>query len=467
MMTVLELIDPIARVAMEALLNSLWQGLALAALVWGLLRVIRQTNSTTRYAVWWTTLLAVVCLPLLVRWASSNDLETMHLTTSDRPSVEAPLVPLSESGEVAYSATRMTASASPSGELGGTSGKRDDRSLEARDQSRPMRARFPVQLWSGRWSLYLFGGWLLVAAGMLARLVWSYGYVQRLKRRCSPLPPKYQHQLQRWLTASRTGRPVRLCSSSEVSVPTTVGLMNPAILLPETLADQLSEAQVDQIGLHELAHLRRWDDWTNLVQKLAEAVFFFHPAVLWIGQRLNLEREIACDDWVISLTGEPRSYAACLTKLVELTTWPRHPALVSGAALTRNQISRRIEMVLDKKRDATLRLSKVGLLTTLGVLIVAVAYCAQVSPVIAVPERTSSVVEPADQEKTPEPEIKTWLRTTEGGITSRWSEGFTQVEVRAKGDLEFTEDHTDIKSISQNGYLLIEERHEQRGYSDK
>jgi hypothetical protein len=237
--------------------------------------------------------------------------------------------------------------------------------------------------------------------GMMARVIWSYLYLRRLKRRCSSLPLKYQHRLKQWLTACGFGRTVRLGRSPDIHQPLTLGLITPIILFPETLADRLTDAEVDQVGLHELAHLRRWDDWTNLVQKLAEAAFFFHPAVLWIGRRLNLEREIACDDWVVSLTGERRSYAACLTKLVELTTWPQRLALAPGAVMTRKQLSRRIEMLLDRKRNATPRLSKLGFLATLGVLIVAVAHCAQVSPVIAVPERTLTFAKPADQKEEP------------------------------------------------------------------
>ena len=74
--------------------------------------------------------------------------------------------------------------------------------------------------------------------------------------------------------------------------------------------------------LHELAHLRRWDDWTKLAQRLAEAIFFFHPAIYWIARNLNLEREVACDDWVVVHTGRTKPYALCLTRLVETASSP-------------------------------------------------------------------------------------------------------------------------------------------------
>src|SRR5260370_42459401 len=66
-----------------------------------------------------------------------------------------------------------------------------------------------------------------------------------------------------------------------------------------------------------MAHLRRWDDWSNLTQKIVKAIFFFHPAVWWIERCLALEREMACDDLVVAHTANPGAYAASLVSLAE------------------------------------------------------------------------------------------------------------------------------------------------------
>src|SRR5260370_42364254 len=73
------------------------------------------------------------------------------------------------------------------------------------------------------------------------------------------------------------------------------------------------------MGLHEAAHLARGDDVALVLQRLLQAVFALHPVVHWIARRIDLEREIACDDFVVEATGQPRPYAACLTRVVELT----------------------------------------------------------------------------------------------------------------------------------------------------
>jgi hypothetical protein len=164
-------------------------------------------------------------------------------------------------------------------------------------------------------------------------------------------------------------------------------LSRPAILLPCCLVEKLSAEELDQVGLHEMAHLARWDDWTNLVQKLIEAVFFFHPAVHWIGRQLNLEREIACDDWVIFRTGKPKPYAACLTRLVELTGRMDVPALAPGSWTTKKQISRRIEMSLNRSRNDTPRLSKASLFVSVLVLLFVGIQFARTSPLVRAAEQ--------------------------------------------------------------------------------
>ena len=162
-----------------------------------------------------------------------------------------------------------------------------------------------------------------------------------------------------------------------------IGFMKPVIVIPLSLTRELTEEEFEQVVLHELAHVRRRDDWLKLAQKLIEAFLFFHPAVLWIGRRLNLEREIACDDSVISLTGRPRPYAACLIKLLELTSLRQSSLLAPGAVTIKRQISSRVEMIVDKRRNATLILSKAGLLIMLLAMTLAVAEAARMSPALA------------------------------------------------------------------------------------
>jgi HEAT repeat protein len=165
------------------------------------------------------------------------------------------------------------------------------------------------------------------------------------------------------------------------------GLAGPTILLPCALLNKLSDEELDQVGLHEMAHLSRWDDWTKLSQKVLEALLFFNPVVHRMGRQLDLEREMACDDWVIARTGKPKTYAACLTRLIELTGRLNAPILAPGGWTTRKQIARRIEMTVKRSQPATTKVSMFGLLAGLFILFFVGIQCARTSPLVAAPEQ--------------------------------------------------------------------------------
>lgn len=473
-MTILELIEPVARLVAEALLNGLWQGVALAALVGLLLSVLKQINATTRYAIWWVTLLAVVCLPLFA--GRVPDLPSTSASwfagLPAAPGVHS--YPRSDRQEPVadWSVDAPIEAPASTGSLPGA------RRVEGSQSAATLL--LPVKL-PGPWALLLLGGLLAAAAVSTLRVVVSYLHLRRLKCESSELAPEYQQRLEPWIAAHGKGRSVRLCSSDEVALPMVVGLVDPVILIPRSLAEQLSEDEFDLVGLHELGHLRRWDDWTNLIQKLIEAAFFFHPAVLWIGRQLDLEREIACDDWVISTTGRPRPYAACLTKLVELTRQPRHHYPAPGAVTLRKQISRRIELLLDRQRNAVPRLSSTSFLAALGTLIAVTVLGTRLAPVIALPETVSDTfADRYDQfavrtteEEPPGLEEKRWaieaeaeeakrdaaeaqqeaqtqraawqiapterVRSADGSVGIQLSDGQKRIELRAGGSLKFSD----------------------------
>src|SRR4029077_10699398 len=100
-----------------------------------------------------------------------------------------------------------------------------------------------------------------------------------------------------------------------VDVPTVVGWLRPAILLPIAALAALSPAQVEAILAHERAHIRRHDCAMNVLQTIAETLLFYHPAVWWLSKRIRVEREHCCDDVAIAVCGDPVGYAQALAEL--------------------------------------------------------------------------------------------------------------------------------------------------------
>jgi Zn-dependent protease with chaperone function len=309
----------------SAVLNGVCQGLLLTALVWLAIRALPGT-AATRYAVWSVALVAITALPLVLLVAPAGAGHTE-------------ILPPLAGGSVAI--------VLPAG---------------------------------GAPFLWPLGLWALVSLLLMARVIWSYGVLERLKHRAYPLPAEYQARFDELQRRCPGRRRAALLASDDISTPVAAGLRRPAVVVPGFLVEQLSEAELAGVLTHELAHLRRGDDWTNLLQRLVEAVAFFHPAVQWIGRRLSLEREIACDDWVVALTGTTRPYAACLAKLAAIVP-AAAPQLAPGVVPRKPQISVRVEALLANTRSGKARCSKGAVAIASAVLSMAAAAVLSLAPV--------------------------------------------------------------------------------------
>jgi beta-lactamase regulating signal transducer with metallopeptidase domain len=133
--------------------------------------------------------------------------------------------------------------------------------------------------------------------------------------------------------------------ASESGVPGAVGFFHPAILLPADTMRDLDPDDARRIVLHEAAHLRRGDDVTGLVFLLCAAVFWLNPFVHYIGKKLSLECEIACDELVVERTGDAARYAALLFEMAENMT-ERDPRLAWNGFAHRNGLVTRIHNLL-------------------------------------------------------------------------------------------------------------------------
>jgi uncharacterized protein YjbI with pentapeptide repeats/beta-lactamase regulating signal transducer with metallopeptidase domain len=334
MPALLSAFEPAARITVATLFNSLWESAVLAIVVALVLRFVPNVNATTRYAAWCVALAGSLLLPLATAipqiavqkpLAHMPAVSAQHTTVVPKTAAQKPVhVPPVRSAPVQKVAPK------PSFRL-------------------PERLHFALPQWL---ALAIFALWFAAAVLLLVRLALNLLKLERLKSDALPLPVEYRERLERWASADKGEREVRLCVCETIEVPVAVGLFDSMILIPRHLLESLSQSEVDQIILHELAHLRRADDWTNGLQRLIQALFFFNPAVLYIAQQLDLEREVACDDWVVNQTKEVRPYATCLTKMAEATAWPHRPLAAPGVFITRRGLSVRVERLLRAGRDA-------------------------------------------------------------------------------------------------------------------
>lgn len=138
--------------------------------------------------------------------------------------------------------------------------------------------------------------------------------------------------------------------SPHVTVPLVLGYLKPIILFPMSLALQMDIKQVEAILIHELSHVRRNDYLLNLVKTIIETILFFNPFVWLISKFINIEREHACDDLVISLTNTPLTYAHALLQL-ELLADKTTPSLTLAATGSNQHLYQRIKRITDMKTN--------------------------------------------------------------------------------------------------------------------
>ena len=288
----------------------LWQGVVLALGVSAAFRVFPQVNASTRHIIWWCTFAALVWLGC----SFAPDPAALTITSTDAAAKQMPAA--SAVFEVGSLPQWLIASI--------------------------------VTLWvSGA-----FVAWLAIAAGVRG--------LSRLKSSCSPVLPAIEDQLPLWQEVKNSGRPVKLMICNGLPNAAVLGLRHPFIVFPSRLVDVVSLGELDQILVHEYGHVQRRDDWTRLLQAALGAALWIHPAARWISRELSLEREVACDDWVVSRTGAARAYAGCLSRVAENRRGLIAPMLIPALFGGKPDVIKRVDRLLNPRRHVTRKLSWVA-----------------------------------------------------------------------------------------------------------
>ncbi len=314
--------DTVVSFVLTVWLEALWQPLIVAAITWAVLRALRNTNATTRHAVWTCALAASVVLPVASAIALASGYEAAHGPAASRFTVWLPQAVV----------------------------------------------------------LAVLAVWPIGSSALLLRLVRGWAHLSKLQRDAFTIG------------SAVTPNGVRVGISSGIDVPIAIGLFDSLILLPVSLVGQLDRDDLDRILLHELAHLRRRDDWTNILQRTLQALLFFSPGIHLMAAQTNLEREVACDDWVLARTRASLPYARCLARLVERVRWPPRSVPAPGAFNTRRHISIRIERLLSPDRNACVRLAVVPAIAGIAASFAFAMLCTTVLPRVASVDFEHSVV---------------------------------------------------------------------------
>ena len=342
MSPILESLNAFSAAGLTAILNTLWLALAVAAVMWFALRLMPRVNAATRHAVWWVVLALVVLMPLT--------------TLLPRSTPSGPSSALTEK----QIRTRAVASTGmkplPRGVPDTVPFTGANASVQPMPQALPQaplsgliampRVHIPVEFHSGNWASSLLFLWMAACCILLVRIVCGYLRLRGLRNHARRPSADLVVRFEQCLRNARISRTPELLVSDEVISPLATGFLHPVVILPEILLEEIADADLEYVLLHELAHVARRDDWTNLVCRLASAILVFHPVAAWVLRRIRREREIACDDWVVAATGSAVSYAVTLGRVAEFCSARRRELLATEMAHQSSNIGERIETLL-------------------------------------------------------------------------------------------------------------------------
>ncbi len=289
----------------EVLFAGLWQGVLIACATLGLLALAPHASAATRHAVLWCGFLAIAVIPAALALPRIQSVPAVTAVSPIRASTSA-------------SVQRVDASASATS---------------------PVHPRVIFDLGKGATALVAL--WALGVLISLGRLLGSLARVAQVRRSAR-------------VTAMCDGVPI--CTSETISVPIAAGLVRPAVIVPAALMEALPKSDIDCIVSHEVAHVRRGDGWSKLLQLAVQSILFFNPALLVLGRRIAIEREIACDDIAAAGADDRERLARCLVDLAERVSLA--PASALGMFGGPNATLVRIRRLLDGRYDGRRRVSR-------------------------------------------------------------------------------------------------------------
>ena len=190
------------------------------------------------------------------------------------------------------------------------------------------------------------------------RLVAAWHATRRMKLNAVHLEDQRLTQIvERCATAIKTNAVnVRLCSTESVSVPITIGMFNPIIILPRLLLNEGNEEVLTSAIGHELIHIQRRDYAFNLAYELLFLPLSFHPAAALIRRRIRQTRELSCDELVAERILNAEVYARSLVQLASGTPTLRRLSITTTVGIADADIlEARIMSLLNKTKVDTPR----------------------------------------------------------------------------------------------------------------
>jgi beta-lactamase regulating signal transducer with metallopeptidase domain len=362
--------------AVSALFNACWQGLAIFAVTAIALRFFSRSSAATRYAIWFTALIAVAALPAIDFGLARASLVQTTITAAPQHFTIVQTAAISYPKAHVQTPSSSAAFSIPTTTLGYAVAAAPGFAARLQIAAASIADRVGALLSSVAVPVAL--AWLFLTIVMLYRLGLAYIRLRRVKFGLRPLDHVSLGRL-----VANSKRPVYVGVAEDLTMPCVLGFAKPAIALPARLATELTNEDLERIVRHEHAHVRRWDDVANALQLVVQAIMCLNPAVHLISRSINVEREIACDDFAVEPLAERVQYAKCLTHIA-VSGFGRGRALPApGFFFNRKQLLVRVERLLERGHNGSTNIASTARFALAGLALVVVAVARVQLPVVA------------------------------------------------------------------------------------
>jgi beta-lactamase regulating signal transducer with metallopeptidase domain len=218
---------------------------------------------------------------------------------------------------------------------------------------------------------------LVWAAGAFFFLLWVGGravrYASWLRDRRRPLPPTMQESIREPSAGFKFRKWPRIWLVEDISQPFVWGLLRGSVYLPADFVGLSGSDRQRSVLAHELSHVARFDAGVNLLQVVAQALYWFHPLVWWTNRRIRQEREKCCDEMAVAhLNAPPEHYTEAIVDALAAERRSAHPIPSLAIVGSVKDIEERIKTMLRPGRKFHKRPSLVAATVTLLIAFVTI-----------------------------------------------------------------------------------------------
>jgi beta-lactamase regulating signal transducer with metallopeptidase domain len=315
------------------LVHFLWQGTVIAVFIWAAVHLYELRHGSPRYTAYLLGLGLMVAAPV----ATFAILHTADVTSFSQTTPKK--------HRIAFNVGNSTV---PSGE-----GDIVVLEIAVPPQPRPVSrvgliakgCLTKCRYWIDRAIPWCLVCWVAGVLILSTRLLLGHYQTRVWRSHASPLPEDLLMRTQQ--LAGRFGfkKFKAVFCSDHVHEAMAVGILRPVILVPVSWVTHMCPDMLEAIIAHELAHIRRHDLWVNLVQRIVETLFFYHPAVWWMSKCIRQEREYCCDQIAADMIAGRATYASALHRAGQLTLSASH-AMAMGLGAHSSRLLDRVRCVL-------------------------------------------------------------------------------------------------------------------------